>query len=292
METLAQEPENAENADANTTEVDSGVGGAAGAESATAAAETGKTGKPPHDPDLQARFDKLTSEKYEGLSRAERAEYRAQLAEQRLADLEARQPAKTQTVAPSDDFPTLESVGYDEARFHKAVADFYTKQADQSVKTALARERETAERAKTDESWDRKEADFTKSKPDYAEKVLRPPALGGPVITDHMARVIKSLDNGPEIAYYLGENPEKSHAIARLPDYLQSAEIGTIRARLEAAKTAPPPVSKAPPPPAKLETTEASPTLDPSDPASDKLENSDEWMRRRNRQLAKLRRRN
>lgn len=292
MDTTGLAPANADdNASTEAAQVDSEAAEVEGADPAPAAAETGKSGKPAHSADLQERFDRLTREKYEGLSRAERAEYKAQMLEQRLQQLEAT--AKTEQVAPAK-FPTLEEHGWDESKYANAVATYLKAQtpADprQAVQEALREERERQEQETMRQSWVRKQAEFAKSKPDFMEKVYRDPASGGPTITEHMAKVIQASDIGPDVAYYLSENSEKSAEIARLPDYLQSREIGRIEARLEAAKANPaPPVSKAPPPVAKLDSADPVSVLDPTSPDSDKL-SSDEWMRRRNKQLAKNRR--
>ncbi len=283
METLAHEPANADNtASVEATEVDSEVVETEGADPASAAAETGK----PERDKVQERFDKLTREKYEGLSRAERAEYRAQLLEQRLAQLEAAQPAKTTTVAPSDDYPTLESVGFDDEAHRAAVAEWVKRQTGESVKSVLAQEREAAQRAEAERAHERREAEFIKSKPDYAEKVFRLPSQGGPAITDQMAEVIRASDIGPEVAYYLAENVAKSVEIARLPAHLQAREIGRIEARLEAAKANPvPAVSKAPPPAARIDAVESSVDKNPDDMS---IEEWKKWRDKRDR-LNKLR---
>jgi hypothetical protein len=276
MEITGLEPANADNnALADAGEVDSNPAETSGADPAPAADDSGK----PSRDRVQERIDALTREKYQGLSRAELAEYRAQQLEQRLAQLEA-QSAKPQTVAPSDDeYPTLESVGWDDAKHQAAVAAWGAKQAREAAKAELAAEREAARRTESETNWKRKEAEFVKSKPDYSEKVLRSPAMGGPVITDQMAQVIQESDIGPEVAYYLAENVQKSVEIARLPAYLQAREIGRIEERLAVAKASPPPVSKAPSPVAKIETDGSVAPLDLGSPESNTL-SADEWNRR------------
>jgi hypothetical protein len=255
-----------------------------GADPATAAAETGK----PERDKVQERFDKLTREKYEGLSRAERAEYRAQLAEQRLADIEARQAAKPEPVAQVEDYPSLESVGYDEDKHRAAVATWSAKQAREAARAEIAAERTAAQRDQLERDWERKQDDFIKSKPDYADKVGKlPPSL----MPDALAAEIKETGN-PEIAYYLAENLDKLAEIARLPPKAQAREIGRIEARLEAAKAAPPPVSKAPAPPSRIDGNESAAVVKVDSAESDKLSDA-EWTRRRNAQeLARRRARN
>lgn len=255
METLDSSPATAENESGVTGEVDSELGTTEGAESAPAAADTGK----PERDKVQERIDKLTREKYEGLSRAERAEYRAQLLEQQLAEREAAR-AQTQTVAPSDEFPTLESVGWDEDKHRKAVDAYYDKKFEAKAENILSRAEQAKQREQLERDWERKQSDFIKSKPDYAEKVgSLPPSL----MTDALAAEIKETGN-PEIAYYLSEHLDKLAEIARLPPKAQARELGRIEARIEAAKASPPPVSKAPPPVGKIDGADSAAEKDPS----------------------------
>ena len=288
METTGLEPENAENnALIDAPEVDSEGVEVEGAESAPAAAETGK---PATRDKVQERFDTLTREKYEALSARDRERYQREALEARLAQLEASN-AKPETVAPSNDYPTLESVGWDEAKHAAAVAEWVRNQTGESVKSELAREREAAQRAEAERAHERREAEFVKTKPDYSAKVMRDPRDGGPVISDAMADVIRQSDLGPDVAYYLAENVEKSIEIARLPPFLQARELGRIEARIEAAKSAPPPVSKAPPPASRVDGASTTEAVSTTDPDSDNLSDED-WFKAERNRLKRMRNRN
>ena len=78
--------------------------------------------------------------------------------------------------------------------------------------------------------------------PDYAD-VAENPAVH---ISQTMAVAITSSENGPKVAYHLGQHPEVAERIAKMPPALQLMELG----KLEAQITAPRPVrtSKAPEP--------------------------------------------
>lgn len=266
-----------------TSEVDSKEVEAEGAGPAPAGTEAAASGNETSDwtKKAQERFDKLTREKYEGLSRAERAEYKAQELERRLAEFEARQTAPTETVAPSTDFPTLESVGWDEGKYIAAVAQWNAKQAREAAKAEIEAERQAARQAETEKSWSQKQAEFQKAKPEYAEKVIEGAQRGKWALSDEMLEVAQASDIGPEILLYLAENADKSREIYRLPPNLQAREIGRIEARIEATKAAPPPpVSKAPPPPPKVDGAVGS--VGPIDLGSEESNNlsADEWNRR------------
>lgn len=216
---------------------------------------------------MQKRIDKLTWEKNEALRR-ENDRLRAEISAQ-------SKPAPSETVAP-----TLEQHGYDEAKFQKAQLEFIEARAAAKAEEVLSkREQEAATRAKH-QTFEQKQNDFIKSKPDYAEKVLENESLK---ITQEMADVIRDSDLGPQVAYYLGENPERAQAIAQLPPLQQARELGRIEAALETQKSVPLPISKAPPPPPKIEASE--PAID-DDP--DKMP-MDKWLKWRNKQVNRKR---
>lgn len=299
MESLAPNtPANADNtALVNAPEADAGGAEANGDGSAPSAPEAG-TPAPKKDA-VQERIDKLTREKYDNARLADQRGYeleREKAERERLTqELAELKKAQTSQVAP-DTFPTLESVGYDEAKFAAAIVA-YNKATTESAKAAAReeaqaiiraeREAQTAEQA--NKSWATKEAEFLKSKPDYAEKVIEGGRRGAWACTPEMAQIMKQSDLGPAIAYHLAENAEKAQLIANLPPLAQAREIGRIEARIEAAKANPPAaVSKAPPPPVKVDEAESGTTLDLMADA-DKISDA-EWARRRNAQeRAKLR---
>lgn len=228
----------------------------------------------------QKRYDELTEARYREAARADRAEYQIQELQRKLQEKwEAEEKAKPETVAPSNDFPTLESVGWDESKHAAAVAEWSAKQAREVARAELAAEREAARREQFEQDWSRKQSDFVKSKPDYMEKVG---SLPRHLMTDSLAAEIKEAGN-PEIAYYLAENRDALAVLARLSPTAQAREIGRIEARLEAAKSAPPPVSKTPPPPSRIDAASASATVRVDTAESDSLSDA-EWNRRRTAQ--------
>src|SRR6185295_12964690 len=155
--------------------------------------------------------------------------------------------------------PTLESSGFDEAKYRQSLKDFLLAEARAETKRALEEERQVSAAKTAETEFEKRQREFLASKPDYAERVLENPDLP---ISESMAKVIQKLETGPQIAYYLSEHEEEAQMIAGLPTDLQPVAIGRIEAKLEAQKAKPkPPVSQAPPPPAKLEA---------ADPGTDK----------------------
>lgn len=224
--------------------------------------------KAPEDP-IQKRFDKLTREKYDAQRERDRLSYR-------LEQLEAK--AKTPAVATQR--PTLAEHGFDEEKYQQALEDFIEKKAVAKVDEVLSKKEREAEAAEKSKTFEKKQTEFIKSKPDYAEKVLNNDDLK---ITQTMADAIRESEVGPQVAYYLGENPEKAAAIAQLSITGQAREIGRIEAQLESKPTPPSAqVSKAPPPAPKIEPTESATTKSWNDPSL----SVEEFAKRRRQQIA------
>ncbi len=199
----------------------------------------------------QKRIDELTREKYE---RAREAEYWRQQALAVKPPEPKPEPIK---------LPSLEDVGYDEAKYQAALIQYATQQAEKVVEERLSKAEQQRNEQKRLETFAERQRAFAKATPDFEARVLQDPTLP---ITEAMRDVIVDSESGPEIAYYLAQNRDAAEAISRLPTHLAALEMGRIEGRLAAQKEAakrPPPVSKAPPPPPTLDTTEASGTKPP-----------------------------
>lgn len=243
--------------------------------------------------EVNERFDKLTRDLYELRSERDRDRYELTSRDRRIQELEAQlsETAKQRQVAP-DKFPTLEEHGYDEGKFQAAVAAHIAKvtreQGAAAAQEVIRAEREADAARRAGETWSTKVAEFSKSKPDFVDKVLRPATLP---ISAELQQALRGHDLGPELFYHMVENRDASLAIARLPFQLQLMEVGRIAERIAAQKAAPkPPVSQAPPPPSKVDGGEAPTSVRVDTSESDALSDQ-EWTRRRNAQeQARLRR--
>ena len=188
---------------------------------------------------VQKRLDKMTREKYE-----ERAKTEAVRKE--LEELKKRDEA----VAAKEEPPKREE--YEE--YEDYVADkaaFSAKQAVRDEMRVDAEKKVASERQATLEksfaahegrvkTFKEKITDFEEIA--YGDHIL-PIMRGAP----HLAQLVVQSDQGPQIAYHLGSNPEVAEKIAAMPMHLAAKEIGKIEARLE---TVPKPKnqSKAPEP--------------------------------------------
>jgi len=116
-------------------------------------------------------------------------------------------------------------------------------------------------------------------------------------VSQTMAQAIRGMEQGPEVLYFLGKNPERAGRISKLPDFAQAGALRALAQTLPGHKAkadTSDASSKAPPPADELKTS-ASPNsglraVSASDPKSDEL-SDEEWARRRNKELAKRRQR-
>lgn len=136
-----------------------------------------------------------------------------------------------------EDFDSIES--YLEAKTEFQLAE---KLKEVEAKAERARHEQAIKQRET--TWQQKQAEAAKKYEDFIDVV----SADDLAITPIMAEAIKDSDMGPEVAYYLGKNPDQAERIARLNPAAQVREIGKIEARLESkppksASKAPPPIS-------------------------------------------------
>ena len=183
-----------------------------------------------------------------------------------------QQPAQPPKDIPSvDQFESPEA--YADALAEKKARELVAQRDAQQQQTQMLEayhEREEAAREKY--------ADF--------EQVAYNPKLP---ITDVMAQTIQASDVGPEVAYYLGANPQDAARISKLSPFLQAKEIGKIEARLASD----PPVKKSSSAPAPITPVgaraAANQSYDTTDPRSTKTMSVSEWIEaERQRQVRKL----
>jgi hypothetical protein len=120
--------------------------------------------------------------------------------------------------------------------------------------------------------WQKQTEIAEKKFPDFRQVVEREPSQGGPTITETMAGVIKEMDRGAELAYYLGKNPGEAHEIARLPASSQALALADLRETLPKIEAR---VSQAPTPITALSGKQASATVKYSDDMS--MEEYNNW---------------
>jgi hypothetical protein len=197
-----------------------------------------KADAPEHE-EVQGRIDKLTknwseSERREAAKDTEIEDLRKQLSEV---------PEVTEPLKTAADFD------FDEAKFNAYQAEEIPKRAREAARDEFSKLQAENSAEVQGEKFADKEKEFAKTVKDYDEKVHDPSLR----ISAPMAQVIK-VQESPELAYYLGSNPDIAKRIASLGPEAAGFEMGKIISSLavEKAKTAKT-VSDAPPPPPKIE---------------------------------------
>jgi hypothetical protein len=249
----------------------------------TTSAEAEPEGK--RTPWFQKRIDELTRDKYEERRAREALQRELEFAraQRQLEPETVKAPAKLSEPPLA---PTLESAGWDEAKYREEYSKFATAQAEWLRQAARAeaesllaeREQKQAERKRA-ETFREREAKFIAQTPDYQEIAYRSDLP----VSKEMAEVIAGSPEGPALAYYLGKNMDKAREIAALPPFHAARELGRLEAMLAvkpAAASAPKPVTKSPPPPATIEGVEPDIEKNPYDESM----SINDWMAWRNKQ--------
>ena len=176
------------------------------------------------------KFDKLYKEKKQ--------------LEKRLAALEQAKPVpvveeRQPVVEVTEKFPTFDSWTDKRTESGKTASiDEFLEERDtwKEQRRAQDEEKKAVQEAQTAiaESYNEKVEEFKASHEDWDEVVGQPidlPAGVGPAILE--------LDNGPEVAYYLGKNLAVAKKLNTMSPFLAVAEVGRIAARLEKSQETP-----------------------------------------------------
>jgi len=180
---------------------------------------------------INKRIGKITAEKWE-------AKREADALKKQLTELQQK-PAEPEAA------PTLEQFEFDDAKYQAALIQHQIKQGLAEGKEALRVEQQQAQaqaqQHNVAQAFNAKVADFAASKPDYVDVIGSMPELPGEAVQALMA-----MDKGPEVAYFLGQNPAVADQVASLDPMSAAIQLGAIQANLSQTKTVKP--SSAPEP--------------------------------------------
>jgi hypothetical protein len=214
------------------------------------------------------RFERRLDRAYR---REAEAKARADHAEKRIAELEAKFAPKEQS---SEGEPKLEQFD-DIEKYAQAKADFKAKQALKTHEEKQAQERAKASQSQISKSWEER-VETASSKYDDWEDVV-----GEMKPTNPLSVAIMSSDNGEDVAYHLGKNLKEATRIASLDPLRQVLAIGQLSAKLSLDPPKPKQPSKAPAPITPVSGKEVA-----SEELSDKDEMKD-FIRKREKQLGR-----
>lgn len=228
---------------------------------------------PPKSKGVQKRIDELIKQREE--ERAEKLRLLALLEETRKIP-PAPEPASTDDPEPvkpvRGNFP-------DPDAFEQALVDYADTKAAWTARREVTRALSEQERKQREEAVNKVRQELQTKYVQRVEKVkakyadfddvgMSPDVIVSPV----MAEAIIQSDQGPEIQYYLGKNPNEAQRIRELPPHLQLMELGKLEVRLSTPAAATPPkpvISSAPAPVKPLTPAENKITKDPEEMSMD-----------------------
>lgn len=159
---------------------------------------------------------------------------------------------RTAPAAAATAEPAAEPDGKPKPEAFKTVGEYFEALADWKAESKLAEHNKKAEAArvkeqesKHQESWKTREAEARTRYEDYDETLADDIVISRP-----MHALILESDVGPDVAYFLGKNPDEAARIAALPAMAAAREIGKIEAKFakEEGKPGARSISKTPPP--------------------------------------------
>ena len=172
---------------------------------------------------VQKRFNKMTREKYE--------------LQARIRELEEQ----TQKNAPSTELkePSLEDLNYDQEAYKAALIEYGSKKAAQK-QTTTQPQVDTVKAEKV-AAFSQKLNSYRAEAPDYEDVVSQMP------ISQVGSDAILEMENGPQVAYYLGNHLDLVDEINALNPVAAALRIADLSRKLKPAEpkisTAPDPVS-------------------------------------------------
>lgn len=195
------------------------------------------TGEKKQNPKLEKRFSELTKQREAARQEAEREREARQALEARLKDLEAKaNPPKSEEPDPKPDPAQFnDAIEYAEA-LAEWTADKKLRERDQAEMQRKAQEEQSRMRQKFQERLEAAKADM----PDYEEMIASSDVAVSQPVTD---AIIES-DVGPQILYYLAENPDFARGLAEKSITSQLRAIGRLEAKFEKTETTKPSVKE------------------------------------------------
>lgn len=200
-----------------------------GKEPAKAEGDTPKPGKSSY----KERLGQLTKQKHEANAEVERL--RAE--NEALRAAKSGESAKPEKKGVDNEEPNPDDFEYGIVD-PKYVAALASHMADQRVAAALKSrdenvrlseaERQAAERS---QKYEERAAAVAEKHEDFFEKVVEGAEANKWALSNHLGPLLEESEHGPEAAYFLASNPEKSREIAKMHPLQQAKWLGEFEAR-------------------------------------------------------------
>ncbi len=191
--------------------------------------------------------------------------------------------------------------GYDHAAFTEELADWKVGQRLAERDAEQQKSQIQTEQQRLGQDFLEREVAFSDSLPENLEEGEGYDEVAGAAIgllgqlnnpaTAEIATAITASDQGPQMLYFLGQNPDELQRIAKLSPKAAVMSLGVIAAKLaentqeKGQETRTPVVSGAPPPPARIRKPSGARKLRPDDPATAGQMSPEEWLKARRAQV-------
>lgn len=236
---------------------------------------------------FQERIDELTGKQREAERRAKDLEDKLNEAIQKLNQQNETKPTPKVEIATGPKPTDVNEDGTDKYPLGEFDPNFITDLADYRVEQRLKaiedkreadrRQQEVQEQQSAIQAeWQEKLAPAQERYPDFAEKTQSLESVFEGIdqqYGEYLAATVMSLDNGPDVLYYLSNHPDEAMKIVNSGATKATLALGKIDAKFEAAEEekqkARPKVSKAPEPPAHLAKGNVAAKIDVPDDTDD-----------------------
>lgn len=194
------------------------------------------------NPKLEKRFSEITKQREAARAEAQTERQRAESLEARLAELEKAQPKKAE-VEPK---PKPEQFT-DAFEYAEALAEYKVDERIAEIKKQEADAKVAAERDQVINTWAKRVEAAKTSIPDFEDMV----GSADVSVSNEVRDAIFESDVGPQVLYYLAENPEVALGLQKMTLTAALKQIGKLETKFEKTEAQTKPVvgkSKAPPP--------------------------------------------
>lgn len=212
----------------------------------------------------QERIDEVIAK--QRAAERERDELRAQLEAKKAAEAEPVAKTENAKTVSDDSEPTPDDLdengepkyplGDFDPKYVKDLMKYtFEKQASEAKAQAEAEKQMALEeqaKAELVNNWQEKIAKVEETLPDLHEKGMKlESAFSGlaPQYGEYLAHVIMSLDNGPEVLYYLSDHLDEARALVEAGPQKATIGLGELNGMFKKRAETPVKVSKAPEPP-------------------------------------------
>jgi hypothetical protein len=180
------------------------------------------------NPKLERRFSEITKQREAAREEARKEREAREALEARLRELESKANPVPES-RPDEDEEPMPSQFEDAFEYAKSLADWSTKKALRERDKQEADRRRAEEEAQKHKGWADRIAKAKSELPDFDDMV----ASSDVVVSNEVREAIIESDVGPQVLYYLAENPDFAEKLAKMSSLKALREIGKLEARLE-----------------------------------------------------------